>query len=272
MNISKLISTVIFVTAISTIYLFGMIFYLYKNTDSTTISLLKDALSTTSGFLSGIATLATAYVAANLFNDWRGEKEYDTKATYLNSAIQKLSEIHSNLIESRSNANNLLKIGNNLILKTDYINQMSISHKKTLILVYADLKVVSKLFDKQELISQYFIYEKFINVFDIFNGLLLKRYKTYFYYYIDKYSPDQKNQHINVFRLTFTHNIDGTHVINQSEISNFLKCDLGRKMGDITDECTYLDHIDECLNAHEDMVNLCIMQLKTKPKNEKAIS
>ena len=127
-----------------------------------------------------------------MFNDWRFEKDHDTKSIYLNNAIQKLSEIHSSLIECRSNANNLLKIKNHLILKTDYLNQMSINHKKVLTLLHADLTVISKLFKKHILIENYFIYEKHINVFDSFNGLLRRKYSTYYYYYINTHHPDKK--------------------------------------------------------------------------------
>lgn len=62
-NISKFASTVILATAFATIFLFAFLFYLYGD--------LKDALSDTASFFGGIATLVAAYIATQLFNDWR---------------------------------------------------------------------------------------------------------------------------------------------------------------------------------------------------------
>ncbi|ENV16440.1 hypothetical protein [Acinetobacter guillouiae] len=273
MTLKDSVQTAILVVATFSLLIFGASYYFVLIDPDSSNYPLKEALSITASFFGGFATLTAAYIASRLFNDWRLEKDHDTKAIYLNNAIQKLSEIHSNLIASRNNANNLMKIKNNLILKTDYINQLSISHKKTLILLHADLVVVSKLFDKQELIDSYFIYDKFINVFDSFNGLLLKKYETYFYYYINTYSPSYKNQHINVFKpVQTTNNTDGSHLINQNKVSEFFDCILGRKMGDKTDTCTYLNHIEECLNAHENIIDSCIMELKAKQQYEKNLT
>ena len=71
MKVSKHISTVILASSFSSILLFAFIFWLYSNSDSKTLSTLKDALSTTSGFFGGITTLIAAYIASKLFNDWK---------------------------------------------------------------------------------------------------------------------------------------------------------------------------------------------------------
>jgi len=78
---------------------------------------------------------------------------------------------------------------------------------------------------------------------------------------------NKDNRHMNVFRLELkSNNIDGSHIINQNNVSEFFKCKLDRKMGDRVDSCKYLDHIEECLSAHDNMVNLCIMELKAIQK------
>ena len=67
MSISKLASTVILSTSFATIFLFAFIFYLYGGERS----VLEDALSMTASFFGGITTLVAAYIATQLFNDWR---------------------------------------------------------------------------------------------------------------------------------------------------------------------------------------------------------
>lgn len=73
MSISKLASTVILATSFATIFLFAFIFYLFGGEGSN----LKDALSMTASFFGGIATLVAAYIATQLFNDWRDEKNHE---------------------------------------------------------------------------------------------------------------------------------------------------------------------------------------------------
>lgn len=69
MNISKLASTVIMATSIATLFLFTMIFYVYGADQNA----LEKAFSITSGFFGGIATLVAAYIATQLFNDWKDQ-------------------------------------------------------------------------------------------------------------------------------------------------------------------------------------------------------
>ena len=186
-SIANAVQTSILIAGMFTLLVLAGSYYFVLSDVVASQQPLKDALSITASFFGGFSTLIAAYIASRLFNDWRYEKDHDTKSIYLNNAIQKLSEIHSSLIESRSNAHNLLKIEDYLILKMDYLNQMSMNHKKTLILLHADLTVVSKLFERKLLIEEYSAYEKLINVFNMFNELLSKEYGRYYHYYIDTY-------------------------------------------------------------------------------------
>lgn len=83
MKFSRLISTIFLATTISCIYLFAGILWFYVSADAEckTLSLLKDSLSTTSGFFGGIATLVAAYIASRLFNDWKEQHNKQVLAT-----------------------------------------------------------------------------------------------------------------------------------------------------------------------------------------------
>lgn len=71
MKFSRLISTIFLISTFLCILLFAGIFWLYSSADSKTLGLLKDSLSTASGFFGGITTLIAAYIASRLFNDWK---------------------------------------------------------------------------------------------------------------------------------------------------------------------------------------------------------
>lgn len=90
MNISKMASTVILATAFTTIFLFAFLFYLYGD--------LKDALSDAASFFGGIATLVAAYVATELFNDWRDQHNKNIES----SLILKIVESFNNFDEKLS--------------------------------------------------------------------------------------------------------------------------------------------------------------------------
>lgn len=98
MNISKMASTVILTTTIATIFLFAIIFYLYGGEDAR----LKEAFLTTSGFFGGIATLVAAYIATQLFNDWRVEKQFEINQQYVISIKSKVAELRSYISNQRT--------------------------------------------------------------------------------------------------------------------------------------------------------------------------
>jgi len=81
MKFSHLISTIFIATAFGCILLFAVIFWFYSNADSKTLILLKDSLSTASGFFGGITTLIAAYIASRLFNDWKEQHNKQVLAT-----------------------------------------------------------------------------------------------------------------------------------------------------------------------------------------------
>lgn len=95
MNISKMASTVILATAFVTIFIFAFLFYLYED--------LKDALSDTASFFGGIATLVAAYIATQLFNDWKVVKQYEIKLDYVSTIKKQTKELISFITSNRRN-------------------------------------------------------------------------------------------------------------------------------------------------------------------------
>ncbi len=99
MSISKLASTVILATSFATLFLFVFLFYLYGGGDGA----LKDALSMTASFFGGIATLVAAYIATQLFNDWRVVKQYEIKLDYVLAIKKQTTELIGFINSNRRN-------------------------------------------------------------------------------------------------------------------------------------------------------------------------
>lgn len=123
MSISKLASTVILATSFATIFLFAFIFYLFGGKDGA----LKEVLSMTASFFGGIATLVAAYIATQLFNDWKEQERmvfirntaYDSSnlmvqimqlmQQYPKNNISEIKVLHSKIITNLSFLNRQIR-------------------------------------------------------------------------------------------------------------------------------------------------------------------
>lgn len=92
MKFIHLISTIFLTTAFTCIFLFAGIFWFYSSADSKTLILLKDSLSTASGFFGGITTLIAAYIASRLFNDWKEQQRHINSAEFARIVMSSYKE------------------------------------------------------------------------------------------------------------------------------------------------------------------------------------
>lgn len=83
-KISKLVSTLILGITFSILLLFGLIFYMYFDPRTGYTAALNQSFTITASLFGGVTTLVAAYIASQLFDDWKDEKEYElTKETSL---------------------------------------------------------------------------------------------------------------------------------------------------------------------------------------------
>jgi hypothetical protein len=138
LKITKLASTVILIASFATIYLFGLIFYIYKNADSQTLSTLKDSLSTTSGFFGGIATLVAAYIASKLFNRWEDQHNKQVNSDFIMKLYDCLFEMRQLSTSSVGFIRNYLTKEN----KSNYVQQLRENNQRLCYLIdYSALKL-----------------------------------------------------------------------------------------------------------------------------------
>lgn len=97
MKIPIHISTIFFISTIASIFLFALIFWFYSNANDQTLILLKDALSTTSGYFGGITTLIAAYIASKLFNDWKTQHNQQVINNFGLQVYEEFSSFEKNL-------------------------------------------------------------------------------------------------------------------------------------------------------------------------------
>jgi hypothetical protein len=176
MSFTKTVSTVILISSIATIFLFALIFWLYTNADSQSLTSLKEALSTTSGFFGGIATLIAAYIASKLFNDWKKQTKYELKKEII-------TDIHAQLREKYS----IIHYFNNELIRRhqdpDLFNIDPINEKE--LPSFDILKLTS---DLQFMFDEYSILhndDKFIILYNNFLQLL-KSYSYHLSLLVDK--------------------------------------------------------------------------------------
>lgn len=164
MNIKILINKtfkIILLITLCTFLIVWCVYFLYGISDP-----VEKTLSITVGFFGGFATLGAAYIAANLFNDWKDQHNTSIISEHAKKAF--------NLIHNERNI--IYEIG--LYLKDiEYIDQYNIfSYRnelkekfKKLGFIYntnrEDLNEFVKLTENSEFYSKYLNYGNFLNTF-----------------------------------------------------------------------------------------------------------
>ncbi|EXB72914.1 hypothetical protein [Acinetobacter sp. 230853] len=142
---------------------------------------LKEAWTSTISFLSVLATLGTAIIATLLFNDWRDEKNFELENNLLTNILMDLRPIYVELIQIRSDSQNLGKINDFFIMKTTYIERNRLDIFKAIIILYPNIKIYSDITNDKTLIELYEKFDKYcICTDDFFKLLFLKAYKNYY--------------------------------------------------------------------------------------------
>lgn len=113
MRVKDLVQTAFLVCSVITILLFGFIYFLLTKDISNSASTLKESLSLTASFFGGISTLATAYIATLLFNDWKDQEKYKIHLKFIeciaNDSLVLISELRK-ITYPTSKVKNSIKI------------------------------------------------------------------------------------------------------------------------------------------------------------------
>lgn len=136
-NIQKTIANTLAITAIAMLFFFALIFILFNFLKVETP--IKDAWETLGGYFGGITTLVTAYIATQLFNDWRVVKQYEIILNYVLIIKKQIQELITFI---NTNRNNFIKY--KLRIKDPYLK---IEEFKSLQLEIAELEgeIVARL-------------------------------------------------------------------------------------------------------------------------------
>lgn len=149
MDISKMVSTVILVTAFATTFLFAFLFYLFGD--------LKDALSDTASFFGGIATLVAAYLGTKLFIDWKVVERFKRTNEMLDRINLEVSIIYKDLTELLVQSQ---KLNNNGFCRKE--TSQNIRHKILKVITYIALDH-EKLVKSNKYINDYFVILNHLN-------------------------------------------------------------------------------------------------------------
>lgn len=153
MNTEKLISNVIAILFMTSIFLIAFTWIIFDFNKSQTS--LKDSLTVASAFFGGITTLAAAYIASKLVFHWRDQEIFNHKRQLFQEGIQTLREIAIllndlkrtyNPLNSKNFSNRLklidksFNISQDLLIsyKVDYLNVVESDKKLLQIYEYCD--------------------------------------------------------------------------------------------------------------------------------------
>ncbi|WP_407581130.1 hypothetical protein [Acinetobacter pittii] len=150
MRTKDFVQTIFLLCSIITIFIFGVIYYLMLNANNSA-GIIKESLTLTANFFGGIATLAAAYVATILFNDWK-EPYHQEK---LDKCMEDIIEITYKVINyfAMEYSQKLIKIKSKVIEKLYELEKVETKEEKTEILSEIDVLLLD-LTQQPSLLSQ----------------------------------------------------------------------------------------------------------------------
>lgn len=266
MKFCHLISTIFLATTFACIFLFAGIFGFYSSADSKTLILLKDSLSTASGFFGGITTLIAAYIASKLFNDWRDEKNYELENTLLTNILVDLKPIYVELLKVRSDSLNLKRIETAFIVKTEYLERNRLDLVLSTLSLFPNIKTYSHIKNDHTLIDLYNKFDKHCFCFShFFRILFLERYRRYYEVALEESQKETGNpplKYYDIFRSYSEARQDSLKIEIQEVLKVFKKDVLTAEIDGVSQHTTYEDWLNETINLHNQIQDYCIKGLK----------
>lgn len=218
---------------------------------------LKETMTITIGFFGGFATLGAAYIAANLFNDWRVEKNYDLENQYLSNIVIGLRDIHAELLEMQYCSKRIKEANDKLISYSYYINRPRLDIQSAINKLKADVEIYSMLMDDNKLFILLDNLLKYCKIFDHkYNQLIHKYYSDYLGELYKYFNEKGKN----IPDIEDKSSFERPYVENEKRI-------LAAQIKDIQ-VFLYLTAIDEIaintIKSHEDLKIFCIKKLRPR--------
>ncbi|CAA0182675.1 hypothetical protein RG384_002212 [Acinetobacter baumannii] len=198
MHIKDLIQTVFLICSVVSIILFGFIYYLMVGESNASIAQIKDSLTLTASFFGGIATLATAYVAASLFNDWRHQASFELKKEHVNEICYLLALSYDELHKVKEILINLKKVNKYKILSEDFCTFIANDLRDEFYRKQLNVKILDRLNHNSN------------SIFSIYSI-----YQTHFTYLIENFSRIQESytKYYDKFNSEIS-NSERTHIMN----------------------------------------------------------
>lgn len=269
MRTKDFVQTIILICVVITIILFGFIYYLLPNDPQN--SKIKDSLSLVASFFGGVSTLAAAYVATFLFNDWRDEKNYDLENSLLTNILIDLKPIYVELHKIRSDSNNLKKINKYLIIKTDYLERERIDMFKSIISLFPNIKIYSEIKKDDTLINLYNSFDKYCFVMEgFYRELFLKEYRRYYDLTQEVNSiirsGGSSTQFFDIFRPYNEKRKESLNIEIAEVLKVFREGELIATIDGESQNVTFEPWLNETIKLHDEIRDYCISHLKPKEK------
>lgn len=227
---------------------------------------LKESLTITIGFFGGFTTLGAAYIAANLFNDWRDEKKYELENTLLTNILVDLKPLYVELLKVRSDSKNLKRIGTAFIVKTEYLERDRLDLALSILSLFPNIKIYCHIKNDHTLIDLYNQFDKHCYCFSHFYRILfLERYRRYYELVLQENQKITGKPPLKYYDIFSSYSDSREHslLIEISEILKvFKKNGLVAEIDEVSMQTTYEDWLQETINLHDQIQDYCIKGLK----------
>lgn len=225
---------------------FGFTYYLYAQTDLDFSMLLDKSFGVMVGVFSGAATLAAAYIASLLFNDWRVQASFETRKNLSFDTIKLLAVIRYELLMAREKISNMKKVKEYVYLNTKCRNVEWNRLRLEIHSIYPYIKYIRKnnLCKKIDIETEYIKIDRlYTHIGDAFEDKR-KSYTKYYDFMVESLNLDSTTEYSAPYSLYEKYEI--TSPPNAHTLLILLSSPVGFKLIDSEDKQALVEfnHLD----------------------------
>lgn len=215
------------------------------------------------GILGWSATIFAPIAAYFLLDSWKDQRKYELEYEYLSSIIKNLKPIYEELIIIRGNSLIIKNTSVKLILYNEFIIRSNLNFQNSLLALYPDINIYSKIKKDDFLENTYHKFDKKCFQIQMHYRFLIGFYSDYYNKSIKINQIYENKGNANDIKEKIYGYSDQLGLKDQIiQIESFFKED---RTGTLENKIFYfkfLNYLEETIQMHELILNHCIDKLK----------
>lgn len=215
------------------------------------------------GLLGWSATIFAPIAAYFLLDSWKEQRKYELEYEYLSNILKNLKPIYEELIIIRGNSLIIKNTSEKLILYSEFITRNNLNFQNSLLVLYPDIKIYSKIKRDDYLENQYHEFDKRCFQIQMHYRFLIDFYNEYYEESIS-INPLYENKGNANYSKEMGYGYSSKLSLKYQiiKIENFFKDERTGTLENKQFYFKFLNYLEETILMHESILNYCINKLK----------